>query len=610
MISSQENRVQYTGNGATTAFAFPGPVAEEGDLIVQSVTSGGTETTHTLTADYTLTGVGTADTVTVTFLAAPASGTVVTIYRHPDTTQLLDLTENSNFQQEAVEAALDKQTTLVAYLEDTISRCLRFKQTDVAVNPPEIPLSRDSTLLGFDSSGELYLYEIDPDALELIAPATVGTSLLEAYCVTPAKTAPGAYWYAVETSYSSSTYLVTWGGLTVGNLVDGCQLSFRAVTVCGAGPVSLNANNLSTKKILRMDGTNLVAGDIIPTVIVRVQYSTTADGGTGAWLLQNPTGNPVLRFATGVLNGGGAGTDIYVVTPTVSVKSLASIDGQVLAIKLDTDLPAVARIQYAGLTAKKLLHFNGTEMSAGLLSRNQVIAVVYDTTADGGSGAFLLIEGVTRPFLYGAASGSTSSEIRVSIAGHHSTAYVTGLPLLIKTDVDALSASPMTLKVTPEGSSALSPALAIVKRNGMKPDDYEWRLGDFILVAYNGTNFSLISHDGPVQTALSAVSASAYAANSYGSITLPRVPRSIRWVARCKTADGVYAVADEVDVSGIVGTGANQILFSPAVTHSAGTVTLYLGYRTSDPWQVYRKTDGALQTLDQAKWELKCYYQL
>lgn len=604
MVSTEINRIQYSGNGVTTAFSFPAPVQASADLIVITTTSG-VDTIRTLTSDYTLTGVGTASSVTVTFLSAPANGTTVTIYRSPAATQSLDLTENSNFPQESVETALDKLAMISARVKDAVTRCIRYPESTTTTTGLELSLSRNNTLLGFDASGNPYLYALDAGALELIAPVSVDTAQLVNNAVTSAKSQPGPYWYAVAT-YSSAVYSATWSGLALSNLVDGCQLSFRAANNCADGPISLNVNvgGFANKKILRMDGTNLVAGDIISTAIARIQYSSTADGGTGAWLLQNPYGNPIYRYGAATLGGG----DTYAVTPTVSVKSLASLDGQILVVKIDADATvAPVKIAVSGLTAKKILNFYNVEIGLNRLTKGQVASFLYDNSADGGAGAFYLIEGATNPCLIGTASGSTSSEIRVTISGHSATAPMPGVPLLIKSDVAALSASPMTLKVTPNGSSAFS-ALAIKKRNGVKPDDYDWRANDYILVAYNGTDYTLISHDGPVETGVSAISASANAANSY-AVTLPRVPRYIRWVARCKTADGVYAVGDEVDVDGIFGTGYENI-FSQSVTHSAGTVTLYLGYRTDNTMQVFRKTDGALQTLTQANWEFKCYYQL
>lgn len=605
MVSTEINRIQYSGNGVTTAFSFPAPVQSSADLIVITTTSG-VDTIRTLTSDYTLTGVGTASSVTVTFLSAPANGTTVTIYRSPAATQSLDLTENSNFPQESVETALDKLAMISARVKDAVTRCIRYPESTTTTTGLELSLSRSNTLLGFDSSGNPYLYALDANALTLLAPVSVDTAQLVNNAVTSAKSQPGPYWYAVAT-YSSAVYSATWSGLALSNLVDGCQLSFRAANNCADGPISLNVNvgGFANKKILRMDGTNLVAGDIISTAIARVQYSSTADGGTGAWLLQNPTGNPVWRYATGSFS-----VDTYTLNPSVAFSSFAALHGQVIVMKAGSECSAVSKIALTGVVgSKKIIHFNGSETAAGDITSGQVVCLLYDNTADGGSGAFILVEGVTRPFLRGTASGSTSSEIRVTIPGHSASTWMTGVPLLIKSDVASLSAAAMTLKITPEGGSALT-AKDIKKRNGVKPDDYDWRANDYILVAYNGTDYTLISHDGPVETGVSAVTAAAYAANNY-AVTLPRVPRSIRWVARANAADGVYAAGDEVDVSGIFGSGSNQILFTPAVTHSAGTVTLYLGYRgNSETWQVYRKTDGTIQNLVQSKWDLKCYYQL
>lgn len=72
---------------------------------------------------------------------------------------------------------------------------------------------------------------------------------------------------------------------------DGLRLSFRAATD-NAGAATFNVNAVGAKPILKftLDGeAQLGAGEIQAGCIYEVVYSAALSGGTGAWLLLNPT---------------------------------------------------------------------------------------------------------------------------------------------------------------------------------------------------------------------------------------------------------------------------------------------------------------------------------
>ena len=160
-ISSTTNRVAYTGNGATTAFAVSFPFHAQADLVVLStVISTGVQTTKTLTTDYTISGSTDAlghysSGGTVTFIAAPASTERITIYRDPARTQGLDLQDASSFPAENVEAQLDYITMLLQRVSDLINRTTRQPDGDAA-NIGTMPslVERISSYAGYDSNGE------------------------------------------------------------------------------------------------------------------------------------------------------------------------------------------------------------------------------------------------------------------------------------------------------------------------------------------------------------------------------------------------------------------------------------------------------------------------
>ena len=84
-------RIQYTGDGAQTAFTYPFPIFDDGDLEVYV-----DSTPSVLTTDYTVSGAGVSAGGDVTFLIAPADGTLITLRRN------IAIQRISDFQQSGV----------------------------------------------------------------------------------------------------------------------------------------------------------------------------------------------------------------------------------------------------------------------------------------------------------------------------------------------------------------------------------------------------------------------------------------------------------------------------------------------------------------------------
>ncbi|MEJ2121571.1 MAG: hypothetical protein P8Z76_12855, partial [Alphaproteobacteria bacterium] len=75
-ISSETNRWAYTGDGANQDFAFTNKIFASSDLSVFVADMLQTESTH-----YSVSGVGSENGGTVSFLSAPASAASVVIVR-------------------------------------------------------------------------------------------------------------------------------------------------------------------------------------------------------------------------------------------------------------------------------------------------------------------------------------------------------------------------------------------------------------------------------------------------------------------------------------------------------------------------------------------------
>ncbi len=110
-LTSTADRIQYVGNGATTAFTFPYYFLADGDLVVYVSDSDGTDPVlQTITTDYTVSGAGNPSGGTVTFVTAPASGKIVDIYRWVAPTQGIEFNETGPLSAETIEQALDRLT--------------------------------------------------------------------------------------------------------------------------------------------------------------------------------------------------------------------------------------------------------------------------------------------------------------------------------------------------------------------------------------------------------------------------------------------------------------------------------------------------------------------
>ncbi len=288
-ISSENNQISYTGNGATTAFSFPYAFQAEGDLVViETVIATGVQTTKTLTTDYTVSGTADAqgffpDGGTVTFGTAPASTVTITIFNDPDATQTLDLVENDPLPAESLEAALDRLTMIAQRLKKVVQRSIRQPTgdtTDIDTLPAKV--DRASKYLAFNADG-------DPIASEGTTDATVISSfmatVLDDTTAAAARTTLGA-----GTGDVPSTRTITAGsGLTGGGdlsanralalSVNGLTQVVPALTDMVAGADASDSNNNKKFSVLA------VAGRTPRAKFSYAQTSGTGGGNatTGAW---------------------------------------------------------------------------------------------------------------------------------------------------------------------------------------------------------------------------------------------------------------------------------------------------------------------------------------
>ncbi|MBK8270526.1 MAG: hypothetical protein IPK83_20400 [Planctomycetes bacterium] len=162
MITTQLNRVTYTGDGVTTDFPFAAVVLAQTDLVVvQETISSGVSVVKSLGSDYTITGVQDAAgryTAGITVVAAVAPSALYRwiIYQDPALTQGVDLVDNGLLPVETqIELPLDRLTLMVQRQKARIDRSLSQADgdaTDIARLP--VKVSRASKFLAFDSNGD------------------------------------------------------------------------------------------------------------------------------------------------------------------------------------------------------------------------------------------------------------------------------------------------------------------------------------------------------------------------------------------------------------------------------------------------------------------------
>jgi hypothetical protein len=154
-ISTTTSRVDYTGDGSSTAFSVPFPFFDATELrVLERVIATGAETTLALSTNYTVSG-GDGATGTVTALVAPAATKQWTILRNTRRTQEVDYLPNDSFPAETHERALDRLTAEIQENERDAARSLRIAETDAA-GALTLPSSVDRALrvLGFNAAGE------------------------------------------------------------------------------------------------------------------------------------------------------------------------------------------------------------------------------------------------------------------------------------------------------------------------------------------------------------------------------------------------------------------------------------------------------------------------
>lgn len=156
MLESLNSRLQYAGDGSTSAFPITFYFVNDEDIRIIKTDDDGVDTELTFEDDFTLSGAGDEGGGTATLIVTPSPGETITIFRDPVLTQDLALETNDELPVEEVEKALDKLTMIAQRLDSRMDRSLVVRETDEDSELPlQLPSAEDRAgmFLGFDDDG-------------------------------------------------------------------------------------------------------------------------------------------------------------------------------------------------------------------------------------------------------------------------------------------------------------------------------------------------------------------------------------------------------------------------------------------------------------------------
>jgi hypothetical protein len=131
-VENQDNKKRVQGNGSTVDIPFSFRVLEESDLKVYYVTRAtNVAVLKTQDVDYTVVLDDDGEGGTVTMSVAQPSTIDILLLNLLEYTQPADLPSEGNFNETAVEAALDRSRLIDIQIKEEVNRCLKLKTEDV-----------------------------------------------------------------------------------------------------------------------------------------------------------------------------------------------------------------------------------------------------------------------------------------------------------------------------------------------------------------------------------------------------------------------------------------------------------------------------------------------
>lgn len=186
----------YAGDGTTTAFALLAycQTAEQVEALVDDVVQS--------SAGYTVTGLGDAGGVTVTFDTAPADDTVVRVRRVLPLTQETDTVNNETILQDVLDDALDRQVMVDQQLAEEIGRALKTEQGGTEYDAGNGTIVNLADGVASDDAATYGQVLVNRDLLQ--AGATTASAVLASRAVLALTTVPAALAAVLVLGYAAA----------------------------------------------------------------------------------------------------------------------------------------------------------------------------------------------------------------------------------------------------------------------------------------------------------------------------------------------------------------------------------------------------------------------
>lgn len=277
-VSTTTSRVEYAGNGSTTAFAVNFYFLANADLKVYKAGVLQTITTH-----YSVSGAGNPAGGTVTFVSAPAAGQAVVILRDPALTQTTDYVANDPFPAESHERALDRLTMIAQRNRELGDRSFRLADGDTSGASTLIPTPEANKFVAWNPTGT-GLQNVDPTTL--VTSVTYGTTVSNIFTGDSATTA-----FTLSANPGSVNNLdVSIGGVTQ---LPGIDYTWTGGTTLTFTPAPANGEKILVR-----------FGQALPQAPSALNIQVANFTGTGAQVNFTLPSVPTNENHTGVYVGG------------------------------------------------------------------------------------------------------------------------------------------------------------------------------------------------------------------------------------------------------------------------------------------------------------------
>jgi len=159
-IGDVSPRALYIANGTQRDFTFAFPIFNNHDLEIRI--DGLTQATG-----YTIAGAGESDGGIVTFIEAPPNGARIMLRRRVTLARMTDFQENSVLRASALNDELDFQMAALQQVASDLSQAIRTDPADDGNMLLPLRAARGNRLLGFDSLGDIAIFDRDGPEITL-----------------------------------------------------------------------------------------------------------------------------------------------------------------------------------------------------------------------------------------------------------------------------------------------------------------------------------------------------------------------------------------------------------------------------------------------------------